>query len=137
MTDLNISDPLMQMIFSAVEEGLAILKAEKNLVPFALLLTKEGVVLRRFADDDVAQAIERAYQAVAEAGEDTLGYAIVYDGQIEIGNSGTDALMLEAGERGKAQGWRFVQRYQAKMDMQAVQTLGDVAYLGTHKNYIS
>ncbi|MEM9951704.1 MAG: hypothetical protein AAF846_08900 [Chloroflexota bacterium] len=137
MTTINISDPLMQMIFSAVEEGLAVLKAEQNVVPFLLLLTKEGVVMRRFTDTKLTQAIQRAKTAIEEADDDTLGYALVYDGQIEIASQDSDALMVEAGERGKDHGWRFVQRYKAKMDTQQAEAIGDVAYLGEYDNYIS
>lgn len=137
MSAINISDPLMQMIFSAVEEGLSTLKAEQNLVPFVLLLTKEGIIMKRFTHDDLTVAIDKAKQAVHQADDDMLGYAIVYDGQIEIASQSADALMVEAGERGKDEGWRFVQRYQAKVDAQPAHALGDIAYLGLHDNYIT
>lgn len=137
MSELNISDPLMQMVFSAAEEGIETLKSEQNLVPFALLLTKEGVVLRRFADEDIAVAIERAQKAVSEADEDTLGYAIVYDVQLKIGGEDVDALMVEAGERGKPDGWRFIQRYKAKIANIPLHSIGDVAYIGTDNNHLS
>ena len=137
MTDIHISDPLMQVIFSAVEEGLSVLQAEQDVVPFVLLLTKEGVIIKRFTDERLSEAIQRAIQAIETADDDTLGYALVYDGQIEIGNQDSDALMIEAGERGKVRGWRFVQRYQAKIGTQSAHLIGNIAYLGEYDNHIS
>ncbi len=137
MSELNISDPMMEMIFSAVEEGIEALKAGQGLVPFALLLTKGGIVLRRFSDEDVSVAIERAQKAVSEMDENTLGYTIIYDGQLEIEGKDIDALMVEAGERDKENGWQFVQRYQAKTDNTPLYTIGNLAYLGTGENLLS
>ncbi|MGB7339997.1 MAG: hypothetical protein WBC91_13970 [Phototrophicaceae bacterium] len=136
MSDINISDPLMQMIFSAVDEGLLALKAQQNFVPFALLLTKEGIIIKRFTNDDLSIAIDNAKQAIIKADEDTLGYALVYDVEFEIDDQTADALMIEAGERGKGDGWRFLQRYQAKRDDKQAQAIGDLAFLELHANYI-
>lgn len=137
MSELNISTSVMEMIFSAVEEGIEALKAGQGLIPFALLLTKAGVVLQRFSDKDVSIAIERAQEAVADTDENTLAYAIVYDGQFEIEGKDIDALMVEAGERDQENGWRFVQRYQAKIDDTPLYTIGNLAYLGTGDNHLA
>lgn len=135
MTELNISDALMDVVFSAVEEGLTALKAGQFIVPFALMLTKEGVVLRRFSDEEVTIALERARKAIAQADDDSLAYVLVYDSQIEITGKDFDALMIECAERSKETGWRFVQRYQAQVDDTPLHPIGDLAYIGTTTSY--
>ncbi len=135
MTELNISDALMDVVFSAVEEGLMTLKAGQFIVPFVLMLTKEGVVLRRFSDEEVTVALRRGQEAIAQADDDSLGYVLVYDSQIEVGGKDVDALMIECGERSKPAGWRFVQRYQATVDDKPLHPIGDLAYIGTTVSY--
>lgn len=137
MSELNISTSVMEMIFSAVEEGIQSLKVGQGLAPFVLLLTKGGVVLQRFSDEDVSIAIEQAQKAVADTDENTLAYAIVYDGQLEIEGKDIDALMVEAGEHDLETGWHFVQRYQAKIGENPLSTIGNLAYLGTGKNHLT
>lgn len=132
---LNISDRLMEVVFSAVEEGLEALKAGQDLVPFVLLLSKGGIILKRFADEDISVALERAQTAIREADEDILAYTLVFDSQIEIDGQDADALMIESGERGKLKGWRFIQRYQAKSEASPSQPIGDLAYLGSARRY--
>lgn len=135
MTELNISDALMDVVFSAVEEGLMTLKAGQFIVPFVLMLTKEGVVLRRFSDEDVTVALGRARKAIAQADDDSIAYALVYDSQIEVAGEDVDALMIECGERSKQAGWRFVQRYQAQVDDKPLHPIGDLAYIGSTSSY--
>lgn len=136
MSELKISDSVMEMVFSAVEEGIETLKVGQGLIPFALLLTKGGIVLQRFSDEDVSIAIEGAQKAVSDTDENTLAYTIVYDGQLEIEGKDIDALMVEAGERDSETGWRFVQRYQAKTEATPLYAIGNLAYLGTSDNYL-
>lgn len=135
MTELNISDALMDVIFSAIEEGLTTLKAGQFIVPFVLMLTKEGVVLRRFSDEDVTLALQRAQVAIKESDADALGYVLVYDSQIEVAGKDVDALMIECGERSKEDGWRFVQRYQATVNDNPLYPIGDLAYIGAIGSY--
>ena len=135
MTEINMSDALMDVVFSAVEEGLMTLKAGQFVVPFVLMLTKEGVVLRRFSDEDVAVALRRAQEAITQSDDESLGYVLVYDSQIEVGGKDVDALMIECGERPKQEGWRFVQRYQASTDDTSLYPIGDLAYIGITSSY--
>jgi len=135
MSDLNISQRMMDVVFSAVEEGLTTLKMGQHLVPFVLMLTKEGVILRRFDDDKTADALVRAQRAIADADDEALGYVLVYDGQIEVAGKDTDALLIEGAERSKIQGWRFVQRYQPTTTSTPLYQIGNLAYLGTADTY--
>ena len=135
MPKLNISERLMEVVFSAVQEGMGTLKAEQDLIPFVLLLTKEGVTLQRFSDEDTTIAIERAQASIQEADDEALAYVLVFDSQIEVDGKDSDALMIESGERGKAKGWRFIQRYQAQAGTTPVSPIGELAYLGSARTY--
>lgn len=134
MNAIQISPPVMDMIFDAVDEGIGMLR-EANFVLFALLMTKGGVVLRRFADEDVASALERARTTLRAVDRSTYAYALVYDATILLDGVECDALLLETGERGKARGWRFAQRYQVPSSPVPLWKVGDLAFLGTMESY--
>lgn len=127
---LNISKRLMDHVFLAVEEGLLPLKAGRPLTPFILAITKEGVIMRRFTDEKMSDALDRAYQELAELNEDTLAYALVFDAVVTVDEKDSDAVMVEVGERNVPQGYRFVQRYQPKQGTNPMYTIGQVAYMG-------
>lgn len=130
MSDLNISDAVMEVIFSAAEEAFLNLKAQGDIVPFVLLLTKEGVVLQRFDNPAISEALKNARAAINATDEDALGYALAYDSQVDIKGTTYDAIMIEAGSRQYNKGWRFIQRYQPSVGTQAPQKIGTLAYFG-------
>lgn len=134
MNAIQISPHVMEMIFDAADEGIAMLR-EANFVLFALLMTKGGVVLRRFADADVASALERARMTLRTVDQSTYAYALVYDATIMLEGKEWDALLLETGERGKAHGWRFAQRYQTSSSTLPLWNVGDLAFLGEMESY--
>lgn len=135
MSELNASNRLMEMTFEAVNEALNSLRASQSFVPFIMTITKEGYVLRRFREQSLLDAIERAKKVLANEDEDTLAYALVYDAVIEIDETKYDAIMLETGERPKAEGWRFVQRYRP-IGKNLIQAIGELAYLGVVDSYL-
>lgn len=132
MPQLDASERLMTLVFDALQEALDAMRGEAVLLPFALLLTKSGIVLQRFAEADVSGALARAQQAFQTADADTLAYALVYDGLIALNDDSHDALILEAEERGAGRGYRFAQRYQPPAQAaQPPNRVGDLAYVGT------
>ncbi|MEO1166612.1 MAG: hypothetical protein AAFV98_22735 [Chloroflexota bacterium] len=130
MSNLNISDQLMEVIFSAVEESLLQRKTQDDIVPFVLMLTKKGVVLQRFDKASISEALTSARTTINATDENALGYALAYDSQIEIKGDIYDAVMIEAGTRAPAKGWRFIQRYRPSIGTQPLQKIGSLAYFG-------
>lgn len=130
MSKLNASQRLMDLVFNAVQEGLLPLKEKKDPVPFALLHTKNGLVMQRYVADSTVQSLEKARAALGSADEDTLAYALVYDAYVTIDGADQDALMIEAGERGQSKGVRFVQRYNPPTESAPLIPIGEVAFLG-------
>src|SRR5688572_10981680 len=129
MSELAISERLLELIFSAAEEGLNMLQ-QNALVPFALVMRTEGVSLQRFTAATSGEALEKAEASLRASDAEVLGYALVYDATIDMEDKEVDALMIEAAERGQASGYRFAQRYQAAKGMLPPYTIGQVAYLG-------
>lgn len=130
MSKLNISDQLMAVIFSATEESLQQRNMQDDIVPFVLMLTKEGVVLQRFDKASISEALTSARAAINASDEDALGYALAYDSQVEIKGETYDAIMIEAGARAQERGWRFIQRYRQSIGTQPTQKIGSLAYFG-------
>jgi len=132
---LEASERLMELVFEAVNEGLEMLKVGA-LWPFVLSLTKGGLVLQRFNESSISASIQRAQQTLQTADRDTLAYALVYDATITVEENQSDAIMIEAGERGKAYGLRFAQRYRPARALQPVQPIDKLALLGEAGQYL-
>ena len=136
MTQLTLSDHLMQLVFDAVQQALKPLQAEQRFVPFTLTVTPEGVVLSRYDEERTQAALARAQQTL-NTSDEVRRYVLAYDARITIEDREQDAILLEAGERGVAEGWRFAQRYRLPPQAgQPVQTVGDLAFLGTMPSYL-
>jgi hypothetical protein len=135
MSNLVASEQLLELIFSAAEEGMNMLQ-QNALVPFALVMRKEGVSLQRFTAPDSDEALEKAEANLRESDAEVLGYALVYDATIEMENSEYDALLIEAAERGAENAYRFAQRYQPATVKMPPYTIGQVAYLGEAESFL-
>jgi hypothetical protein len=132
---LQVSERLLELIFSAAEEGLNMLQ-QNALVPFALVMRKEGVSLQRFTAPGSSEALANAENLLRESDEEVLGYALVYDATIEMENKDYDALLIEAAERGVEAGYRFAQRYQAAQGTRPPYAIGQLAYLGEAESFL-
>jgi len=135
VSQLNLSQALFSLLFEAVEAALKPLRAGQPLVPFALVRTKRGVEMRRSTDETMSAALERARRMLAAADSDLQAYVLAYDATITVDGREYDAVLLECGERGKDQGWRFAQRYQPGREAQPLFPIGEVAYLGIAETY--
>jgi hypothetical protein len=136
VSDIQVSERLMDLIFAAVDEALNALRGEQGLNPFLLLLTKGGYVLQRFNGDTLSAQIDKAYYTLKKQNADTLAYALVYDAVVTVDERDTDAVMVEAGEREYTIGVRFVQRYQPKSDAAPMFTIGSIALLGEADHHL-
>ena len=137
MSDIQVSERLMDLIFAAVDEALIALRGGQGLNPFLLLLTKGGYVLQRFKGDTVSAQLDKAHNTLKKQDADTHAYALVYDAVVTLDERDTDAIMVEAGERDHASGVRFVQRYQPKSDAAPMYPIGSIAFLGKAEQYLS
>lgn len=137
MSDIHVSEWVMDLVFAAVEEGLVPLHAGHELRPFLLLLTKGGYVLQRFTGATMSECLDKAYAALQNQDENTRAYALVYDGLVTVDERDYDAIIVEAAERESPDGVRFAQRYQPQASSVPLFTIGSVALLGTAEQHLS
>lgn len=136
MSQVDASETLLELIFEAAETALDTRRHKEPLVPFTLLLTKGGTVKQRYIAETTRAAIDKAQRALLDAGSDTLAYVLAYDGYVTIEDAETDAIMLEAGERGKRSGLRLAQRYRPALAAMPLMPIGNLAYLGVAEHYL-
>ena len=130
MSNIQVSEWVMDLVFAALEEGLMPLRGGQELRPFLLLLTKGGYVLQRFNGATMSECLEKAYVTLQAQDENTRAYALVYDGLVVVDERDYDAVIVEAAEREQTSGVRFVQRYQPQVGNAPLFTIGTVALLG-------
>jgi hypothetical protein len=137
MTNIQVSEWVMDLVFAALEEGLMPLRSGQELHPFLLLLTKGGYVLQRFNGATMRECLEKAYVTLQAQDENTRAYALVYDGLVTVDERDYDAVIVEAAEREQVSGVRFVQRYQPKAGNTPLFTIGTVALLGAAEQHLA
>ena len=130
---LGISEPLMRLMREAIAQGLAARQGESSFTPFALV---EGGAA---AGSLIVLATETAEEAIATArllvAKDATPYLVLaFDGFITDAGGGvprTEAVHVEAYERGRGHGLRFAQRYMPGDGRGPVRPIGNVIYGGT------
>lgn len=137
MPQPDASDRLLDLIFEALDTAMDTLSHKQPLIPFALLLTNEGIIKQRYLAEDTQAALHKAQQALHKAAVTTRAYVLVYDGYVMLDADETDAVMIEAGEQGKAHGLRFARRYRPPLAAMPLMPIGDLAYLGRAEQYLS
>ena len=137
MSNIEVSEWVMDLVFAAIEEGFVPLRLGQELRPFLLLLTKGGYVLQRFNGATMSECLDKAYTTLQHQDENTRAYALIYDGVITIDERDYDAVIVEAAQREHASGVRFVQRYQPKQGSVPLFTIGTVALLGEAEQYLT
>lgn len=111
--DLNPSEEFASFFFLAIDHGFGTIESGGGpLTPFAMTLSLSGEKsLHRFAPDRLEQGLEMARSHVAANRESISKYAIAWDGYVTLGGERTDAILVEAGERGDKRALLFCQRY--------------------------
>jgi len=130
MTNISISSQMMDFVFDTMEEAVTMLKHQGELRPFAIFITKQGRVLRRFVASDNTSTIDKARQAVTAESSELIAYAIVYEAVITVNEQESDAIMIECGEQGHHEGYYFARRYQPATAQIPLYPIGDIAYMG-------
>jgi hypothetical protein len=122
----DASQQLMDQVRQAIDYGLGVRSNGRSLMP-VLFTDEEIIALRAGAMEDVIWA---AHKAITE---NPIQYGVLlYDGILNDPDSGqrTEALIVEAYERGKAFGLRFAQRYRMADATLPFARLGTLTYLG-------
>lgn len=114
----ELSEELQELALEAVELALECY-SEGDHSPFILFEDESGesqVIDVKSADGNITpELVENAKRVVAESLSDgALRYAIAYDGYWTNEEGKSDAVIVEAGERGEPNAWRIVQTYRVQ-----------------------
>ncbi|HEX3054236.1 MAG TPA: hypothetical protein VHP83_26510 [Aggregatilineaceae bacterium] len=123
---LEASEMLLTLIFFAMDHGIQSVSGGGPLTPFVMSQTDEKPDLHRFAAETLEEGVSRALEFVATLPPTVKAYAVAFDGYITIDHEQFDAVIVEAGERGKEFSFTFAQRYMPT----DFQTIGNPVYLG-------
>jgi hypothetical protein len=125
-----LSERLLDLVVRALDQGTESIARGGALVPFVIADTAAGQrLLERFAADDVQSAEALAREHIKQLAEDTERVALAYDGSVTIGGERSDAVLVEAQERGKTGSVLFAQRYQPGRQLRKLQAVCNAAFL--------
>lgn len=129
MSEIPVSDELMDLVFAALDHGIDSVSEGGPLIPFVLAEGAEGRTLTRHVtellEDGLAQARE---QVRGEPGLERV--AIAYDGYLTVEGERSDAIFVEGQERGRPASVVFAQRYRPGGRFRKLATVGNPAFTG-------
>lgn len=127
---LDASEPLMELVFFAMDYGIDNVRGGGALVPFLVTATEEGRSLHRLALPRLEEGVEKGRAMIRELDQRTIRYALTYDGYFtRPGGERLDAIFVEAADRGQAK-YIFAQQYRPKKFLRSLQVLGNIALAG-------
>ena len=118
----------MEVVFAALDHGIDSVRDGGPLIPFVLAERAEGRDLARFA----AETLEQGHaQARRHAGSsDAQRVAVSYDGYLTVEGERSDAVFVEAQERGSESSVIFAQRYRPGGRLRKFSIIGNAAFAG-------
>ena len=129
----DLSQKLSQLLFMALDHGVDSVREGGPLIPFLMSSEGEKISMQRFASDQLEEATSLGRQHAAGLPRSVRLAAFVYDGYVTVGAKKSDAVMVEAYERGMPQAVVFAQRYQPASGDTKLELIGNAAYVGTTK----
>jgi hypothetical protein len=78
---------------------------------------------------NIEKGIEMAKGSIADLPPRIEYYAVTYDGYITVNREKTDAIIVNAGERGKGFGLYVIQRYRPATDDLPLERIGNPTYI--------
>jgi hypothetical protein len=127
VSDISVSDALMELVFLGLDHGIDSVTEGGPLIPFALTETGDGRELMRFAPETLEAGQALAREHVHAAGVDRA--AIAYDGYLTVKGDRYDAIFVEAQERGESGSVVFAQRYRPGGRFKKFTTIGNPAFV--------
>jgi hypothetical protein len=130
MTEIHASDELVELAFAALDHGIeSVRDGGGPLVPFTLSEGPDGRQLTRFAAELLEEGQEEARRHVREAaGAERVALAV--DGYLSVEGERSDAILVEAQERGMTTCLVFAQRYKPAGRLSAFESVGNAGFVG-------
>src|SRR5262245_48314846 len=130
MTEGEMSEPLATLAFMALDHGIDSVRQGGPLIPFALHEGPDGERhLTRFMADRIEEGESKA-RAFARDATDAVRVAIAWDGYLTVDGERSDAIFVEAQERGTSPSSILAQRYRPKARLRKFETIGNPALCG-------
>lgn len=129
------SPELLELILFALDHGIESVRGGGALVPFLLTTGSGRPTLARFVADSLERCREMVAEAASKLPADVNLYAFAVDGYLR-GETGdpTDAIIVEAGQRGAPAACLFAQTYRPKDLTQDLQVVGKPTLVGESAN---
>lgn len=128
MSEIPASDELMELVFAALDHGIDSVSEGGPLMPFVLADVDEGRTLTRFAAERLEEGVAQARSQARESPE-AKRIAVAYDGYLTVEGERSDAVFVEAQERGAASSVVFAQRYRPGGRFRKLSTIGNAAFI--------
>jgi hypothetical protein len=129
VSEVDASEPLADLAFAALDHAVSSVEAGGPLIPFAMTEDGAGRNLTRFMAEPLEEGQERARQH-ARAATEALRVAITFDGYLTVEGERSDAVFVEAQERGTPSGIILAQRYRPGGRFKKFSTVGNPAHVG-------
>lgn len=131
MTAPQADEALTDLAFLALDHGIESIKDGSGpLIPFTITEPPPGGRnLQRHVSDTLEEAQTGAREALRRD-TDAVRAALAYDGYITVDGERSDAIIVEAYERGQEHGVIYAQRYQPARLLRKFSTIGNTAFLG-------
>jgi hypothetical protein len=132
VTDVTqLSERLLDLVLRALDHATESIAHGGPLIPFVLAeTTARDRTLERFVADDLETAKAMARERITELEQDAARAALAYDGYVTIGGQRSDAILVQAQERGKSASVIFAQRYRPGSKVRRLQPTCNAAFLG-------
>jgi len=128
--ELDASEQLMELAFFAMDYGIDNVRGGGALVPFLVTVTGTGRKFYRLALPKLEEGVEKGRTMIRELGEETLQYALAYDGYFtRPDGQRLDAIFVEAADRGQDT-YIFAQQYRPKRFLRGLKVVGNIAFVG-------
>ena len=126
----EMSQQFADLVFFALDHGVESVRDSGGpLIPFLVLEQDGKRDLHRFAASRLEEGERQAREAIMASPAAVTAYALAYDGFITVQGVRTDAILVEASERGRPAGVRMAQRYTPKKFLRRFQTVGNPAFV--------
>lgn len=128
MSEIPATEELVDVVFAALDHGIDSVRDGGPLIPFVLAEDPEGRSLTRFAAETLEEGQAQAREHAGSS--DAARIAIAFDGYLTVEGERSDAILVEAQERGTDSSVIFAQRYRPGGRLRKFSTVGNAAFTG-------
>ena len=134
-TGLKVPAKSYHFANKAIDFALSSLVASDPLAPFAMTWRDDGSFIENFKTAAYDDSIEMAMRYISNLSEGVSGYAVVWNGYVEIDGKKRDAVIAEVGDRHSLHSIQVAQPYAESRDGSMVAD-GEILAIGESDNLL-